>query len=159
MKFIVNPLSGQPTPVLNNASEIKYDPTSSGLGSGDVKAAIDELQDEIVALPDPITYKGTWNAATNTPTLSNSDTDLAGYLYQVNVAGTQNFGAGAISFEIGDKVVNDGSAWQKWDMTDAVTSVNGATGAVTVNAINQLTGDVTAGPASGSASAAATLAT
>lgn len=39
----------------------------------------------------------------------------------------------------------------------AVASVNGSTGAVTVNAINQLTGDVAAGPASGSASAASTI--
>lgn len=42
--------------------------------------------------------------------------------------------------------------------TDLVLSVNGNVGAVTVNAINQLTGDITAGPASGSASAAATIA-
>jgi hypothetical protein len=42
----------------------------------------------------------------------------------------------------------------------AVTTVNGTSAAsITVNAINQLTGDVTAGPASGSASAAATLST
>jgi hypothetical protein len=43
-------------------------------------------------------------------------------------------------------------------VTSGVTSVNGNTGAVTVNAINELTGDVTAGPASGSQSQAATIA-
>src|ERR1035437_2194925 len=42
-------------------------------------------------------------------------------------------------------------------MADGVVSVNGASGAVTVNAINQLTSDVTAGPASGSQSVAATV--
>lgn len=44
-------------------------------------------------------------------------------------------------------------------ITFPVTSVNGNTGAVTVNAINQLTGDGTAGPASGSQSQALTLVT
>jgi len=91
------------------------------------------VDNEISGLPDPITYKGTWNASTNTPTLSNSDTGKTGFLYQVSVAGTVNFGAGAISFEIGDKVVNNGTIWDKWDMTDAVTSVNGQAGVVVLD--------------------------
>lgn len=127
--------------------------------TSNVQGQIDAVVASVAALPDPIVYKGTWNATTNSPALSNSDTGKTGFLYQVNVAGTQNFGAGAISFEVGDKVVNDGTAWQKWDLTDSVTSVNGSVGAVTVDAINQLTGDITAGPASGSESKAATLAT
>ncbi len=88
---------------------------------------------EINALPDPIVYKGTYNASTNTPTLSNTDTGVTGFLYQVAVAGTQNFGAGPITFEVGDKVVNNGSIWEKWDMTDAVTSVNGQNGVVVLD--------------------------
>lgn len=91
------------------------------------------VDDEIAGLPNPITYKGTWNANTNTPTLSNSDTDVEGFLYQVSVAGSVNFGAGSINFEIGDKVVNNGTSWEKWDMTDAVLSVNGQSGIVSLD--------------------------
>ena len=48
-----------------------------------------------------VTYLGTWNAATNTPTLTNGTGD-AGDMYLCNVAGTVNFGAGPISFNVGD---------------------------------------------------------
>lgn len=102
--------------------------------TGDQDAATKKyVDDEISGLPNPITYKGTWNASTNTPTLSNSDTGVEGFLYQVSVAGSVNFGAGVVSFEIGDKVVSNGSTWQKWDMTDAVLSVNGQTGLVSLD--------------------------
>lgn len=124
-----------------------------------IKAALQSLETYVDALPDPFFYAGSYNATTDSPALDNTDTGKNGYIYYVTVAGSQDFGAGSISFEVGDKVVNNGTTWDKWDMTDAVTSVNGSTGAVTVNAINQLTGDVTAGPASGSQSQAATLAT
>lgn len=95
-----------------------------------VKNALQSLESSIEALPDPIYYAGTYNASTNTPALANTDTGKQGALYQVSAAGTHDFGAGAISFEIGDKVVNNGSIWEKWDLTDAVTSVNGQTGNV-----------------------------
>lgn len=103
-----------------------------------------------------MTFKGAWNAATNTPTLADG-TGTAGDVYRVSVAGTQNLGSGAQTFFVGDFVIYNGSIWQRSPAADGVISVNGQTGAVTVNAINQLTGDVTAGPASGSASAAASL--
>jgi hypothetical protein len=82
-----------------------------------------------------------------------------GDIYIVSVAGTQNLGSGSITFQLDDWVIySQSNVWQKVTNNNAVSSVNGATGAVTVNAINELTGDVTAGPASGSASAAATIA-
>ena len=132
MKNIFNPFAGTLTPVLNKASEIKYIPTGD-LVSTDVQAAITEVDLKIDNLPNPIIYKGTYNATTNTPALSNSDIDSEGFLYQVNVAGTVDFGAGPISFEAGDKVVNSGLQWEKWDMTDAVTSVNGQAGIVVLD--------------------------
>lgn len=58
-------------------------------------------------------FRGEWNAATNTPTLSNSTIEPAGYYYHCNVAGTVNFGAGAISFEVGDHVESTGTIWVK----------------------------------------------
>ena len=56
-------------------------------------------------------FKGTWSAATNTPTLANG-TGNAGDVYEVTAAGTVNFGAGGIAFAVGDYVVYDGSTWQ-----------------------------------------------
>jgi len=72
-------------------------------------------------------YKGTWNAATNTPTLVNG-TGNQGDVYLCNVAGTVNFGAGAIAFVVGDQVIYSGSIWQR---------ASGATGTVTSVAITE----------------------
>jgi hypothetical protein len=68
-------------------------------------------------------YLGTWNAATNTPTLVNG-TGNAGDVYLCNVAGTVNFGAGPITFGVGDQVIYSGTIWQKaGGSTGTVTSV------------------------------------
>lgn len=108
--------------------------------------------------PTLVEYLGTWNASTNTPTLANG-TGISGQFYIVAVAGTTDFGAGPIAFNSGDWVLYNGTIWERAVQSNIVQSVNGQTGIVTINAINQLTGDGTAGPASGSASAALTLAT
>lgn len=75
-----------------------------------------------------LSYQGTWNASTNTPTLTSS-TGTKGYYYVVNVAGSTNLN-GITDWVIGDWAVYNGSVWQKVDNTDAVTSVNGYTGTV-----------------------------
>jgi hypothetical protein len=70
-----------------------------------------------------VTYLGTWNAATNTPTLVNGTGD-PGDLYICNVAGTVNFGAGPISFVVGDWVLYGSGTWQKSSgQNGTVTSV------------------------------------
>jgi len=79
-------------------------------------------------------YKGTWNAATNTPTLANG-TGNQGDVYLCNVAGTVNFGAGPIAFIVGDSAVYSGSIWQRsGGATGSVTSVGLSTngGAITI---------------------------
>lgn len=107
-------------------------------------------------------YQGAWDPTTNTPTLSDG-TGTNGYVYYVTalrlaaVSGLTD--PSMVNFQIGDLTIYS-SAVGKWQLVTpaaGVSSVNGAQGAVTVNAINQLTGDVTAGPASGSASAASSL--
>ena len=75
-----------------------------------------------------LNYQGTWNASTNTPTLASS-TGSKGYYYVVSVAGSTNLN-GITDWKIGDWAVYDGTTWQKVDNTDAVSSVNGYTGAV-----------------------------
>ena len=69
-------------------------------------------------------YQGTWNAATNTPTLTNGGAFNQGDVYLCNVAGTTNFGAGPISFIVGDSAIYSGSIWQRsGGATGSVTSV------------------------------------
>ena len=85
-----------------------------------------------------LSYQGTWNASTNTPTLTSS-VGSKGYYYVVNVAGSTNLN-GITDWIVGDWAVYNGTVWQKVDNTDAVTSVNGYTGTVVLGY-----GDITTG--------------
>jgi len=76
-------------------------------------------------------YQGNWNASTNSPTLADG-TGNAGDVYRVNVAGTQNLGSGSLVFAIGDWVVYNGTIWEKSINSNAVVSVNGQTGIVSL---------------------------
>lgn len=80
------------------------------------------------AIQGALSYQGTWNASTNTPTLTSS-VGTKGYFYVVDVAGSTNLN-GITDWKVGDWAVFNGSIWQKIDNTDAVTSVNGYTGTV-----------------------------
>jgi len=73
-------------------------------------------------------YQGTWNANTNTPTLTNGGAFNQGDVYLCNVAGTTNFGAGPIAFVVGDQVIYSGSIWQR---------ASGSTGTVTSIAVTE----------------------
>lgn len=75
-----------------------------------------------------LNYQGTWNASTNTPTLTSSS-GTKGFYYVVSVAGSTNLN-GITDWKVGDWAVFNGSVWEKIDNTDAVTSVNGFTGTV-----------------------------
>ena len=87
-----------------------------------------------------LNYQGTWNASTNSPTLTSS-AGTKGFYYVVAVAGSTNLN-GITDWKIGDWAVFNGSVWEKIDNTDAVTSVNGFTGTVVLTAT-----DVGAAPA------------
>ena len=65
----------------------------------------------VKAVPMNTGWQGTWNATTNTPTLANG-TGTAGYWYRCLTAGTTDFGAGDIVFEVGDEAHYNGSIWQ-----------------------------------------------
>ena len=89
-------------------------------------------------LPNSIMeYQGTWNASTNTPTLANG-TGSAGDVYRVSVAGT----ALSLTFEVGDYIIYNGSTWEKSDTTDAVASIAGRTGNVTLTSADVGLGNV-----------------
>jgi hypothetical protein len=102
-------------------------------GSGTVP--ISQLPSAVIGA---LSYQGTWNASTNTPTLTSS-VGTKGYYYVVSVAGSTNLN-GVTDWQVGDWAVYNGSAWQKIDNTDAVTSVNGYTGTVVLGY-----GDITTG--------------
>lgn len=83
-------------------------------------------------LPNSIMeYQGTYNPSTNTPSLNNG-TGNTGDVYRISANGTRNFGSGNISFNTGDYVIYNGSIWEKSDTTDAVSSVSGRVGDVTL---------------------------
>lgn len=87
-------------------------------------------------------YKGVWNATTNSPSLSDFASGAAagsavGDVYRVSVAGSQDLGSGSISFDVGDyAILNSSGKWEKSDTTDAVASVNGFTGVVSLSTSN-----------------------
>jgi hypothetical protein len=89
------------------------------------KVPISQIPDSVIGA---LSYQGTWDASTNTPTLTSS-VGTKGYYYVVSVAGSTNLD-GITDWKIGDWAVYSGTAWQKIDNTDSVTSVNGFTGAV-----------------------------
>jgi len=83
-----------------------------------------------------LSYQGTWNATTNTPTLASS-TGTNGYYYIVATAGSTNLN-GITDWQVGDWLMFNGSVWQKIDQTNSVTSVNGQTGAVSVGTVTSV---------------------
>jgi len=77
-----------------------------------------------------LSYQGTWNASTNTPTLV-SGVGVNGYYYITATAGSTNLD-GITDWQIGDWLMFNGTVWQKIDQSNLVTSVAGRTGAVTL---------------------------
>lgn len=87
------------------------------------KVDIQYLPDSLVGA---VVYQGTWNASTNTPTLPAPAIGNKGYYYVVSVSGTYL----GTPYGVGDWIISNGTAWEKVDNTQSVTSVNGLTGAV-----------------------------
>jgi len=100
-----------------------YAPLDSG-----AKIPLANLPDSILG---QVSYQGTWVASTNTPTLDNPPASTTkGEYYVASDDGTQ-FG---IEFKTGDWIISNGTAWEKVDNTDAVSSVFGRLGNVVANA-------------------------
>ena len=106
-----------------------------------ILTALGKVQNQINGLIGGSIFQGTWDANTNTPALTSS-VGTNGHYYIVSVAGTTNLN-GITNWEIGDWAIFAGTTWQKVDNTDAVASVNGYTGTVSL-----VTGDVLEGAGS-----------
>lgn len=89
------------------------------------KVTYGELIDGVIGGVD---YIGTWNAATNAPTLVSS-TGTKGHYYVVSTAGSTNID-GITDWKVSDWIIFNGTTWEKVDNTDQVTSVFGRQGAV-----------------------------
>lgn len=77
-----------------------------------------------------VSYQGTWDASAGTPPTTTPD---KGWYYIVTVAGSTDLD-GITNWDVGDWAIYNGASWDKIDNTDAVVTVNGYTGAVTLTA-------------------------
>jgi len=102
----------------------------SSLGTGNGVEWVDQL-------PSGLTYKGTWNAATNIPALA-SGVGTQGDYYIVSHDGTTNLD-GFNSWEIGDWCVFNGTVWQEID------NQNIFSGSGTANTMTKWTGATSLG--------------
>ena len=83
-------------------------------------------------------YLGTWNANTNTPTIT-SGVGSAGEYYKVGTAGNTIID-GTNGWQVGDSIAFSGVAWQRVPTSNAVSSVAGKVGVITLTAA-----DITSG--------------
>lgn len=107
-----------------NANGQEYDIQDAGRGLPLGVATLDnEGRIPYEQLPESaVEFKGYWNASTNTPHLADGS-GVKGDMYYVDVAGSQNLGSGAQYFNVGDRVLYDGSIWKNMNST-TVKSVN-----------------------------------
>ena len=96
-----------------------------------------------------VVYQGTWNASTNTPTLTSS-VGTKGYYYLVSVGGSTNLN-GITTWNAGDWAVFDGTAWERviggtpstsFTLGNTVVSLGGTTSAVGNLTLNNPAGNV-----------------
>ena len=112
----------------------------SHLGSANGIATLDATgRIPYAQLPEStMEFKGTWDASTNTPTLTDGN-GRNGNFYVVSVAGTQTFGGVEINFNTNDRIIYNGatSSWTKLSSGD-VRTVNSIkpdeTGNITLDA-------------------------
>lgn len=121
-----NDLTGKPT--LGTAAS-KDAGSANGVAELDGSGTVPTSQLPAAVL-GAVKYQGSWNASANSPTLA-SGAGTQGYYYVVGTAGSTNLD-GITDWKVGDWAIYNGTAWQKIDNTDAVTSVAGKTGAVTL---------------------------
>jgi hypothetical protein len=122
----------------------------------DGRLTTDQIPSSLVGA---IVFQGGWNAANNTPTLSNG-IGVTGYQYIVTIGGTQNLGAGNVTYVSGDTVTYGGNVWNRVEASSPISSVSGnlhmqvspTTGAVVVGidaTPNAVAGTVVSRDASG----------
>ena len=111
--------------------------TAAVVNAGTALATGDQIYDfvtgQIANIPSGLSFEGSWNADTDTPSLAGT-TPANGVFYIVSVAGSTDL-SGITDWEVGDWAiyVSDGAgadAWQKIDNTSTLSG-SGATGQLT----------------------------
>lgn len=152
----------------HDASAISYDDTTSGNGQTDVQGAIDDNESRVQAiedgrgvadgyasldsggkvpvseLPDAVLggprFQATWDANTNTPDLTIVSPSQGDY-WRVSTSGSTNLD-GITDWGVGDWAIYNGTAFDKIDNSESVTSFNGRTGAIVPQAGDYTASDV-----------------
>jgi hypothetical protein len=114
---------------VTNDAQVKRTEMGVALGvatlDGTAKIPLSQIPDTVVGA---VEYQGTWNASTNSPNLGASSPSKGDY-YVVSVDGSTSLG-GITDWKTGDWAIYNGTAWQKVDNTDQVSSVFGRQGTV-----------------------------
>ncbi len=106
---------------------------SSGIATLDGSGKLTAAQVP-ASLVGAVVYQGVWNASTNTPALAGG-VGTKGAYYKVNTAGTTSID-GIASWNVGDSIIFDGTAWDKIDeITNEVISVAGLYGNIASSAL------------------------
>lgn len=121
------PISNDAQAALNSKQNISEKGQSNGYAPLDASGLI-PLQHLNVS---GLSFKGAWNALTNTPALLNGIGNV-GDFYKVGVPGTYNFGNGEFTFVEGDWVIFAAGVWQRLGSTEIVSAVNGKIGMVNI---------------------------
>lgn len=118
-----------PTNVSQLTNDASY-VTTSGMNSA--------ISSAISTVAGGLKYAGTWNAATNSPTIT-SGSGTKGTLYKVATAGTTNID-GTASWSVGDMIAFNGTTWDKIDgQQTQVVSFNNRIGAITLTSTDVTT--------------------
>ena len=103
---------GAASVTLTNSAVIGKVLTGLNVTGGSISAtdsiltAFGKLQNQVNGLAGGVTYQGTWNASTNSPSLTSS-VGTKGYYYVVSVAGSTNLN-GITDWKLGDWAIFNG---------------------------------------------------
>jgi hypothetical protein len=103
---------------------VGIDPSEKGVPNGvaeldgNAKVPAEQLPSSVME------YKGSHDVVANSPTLADGTGD-AGDVYRISVAGTRDYGSGAITLAEGDLLIYNGSIWERSPLgLAAVTALN-----------------------------------
>jgi hypothetical protein len=150
LSLISKQLALDPTNLSSTSSVAGSDLIIIGTTSGPESITYNDLFGNVLGA---LHYQGVWNATTNSPSLTGvCASGTKGQYYVVNTAGTTSLD-GATPWNVGDWVVCNGTAWQRVQTSNGVSSVFGRTGSITAQSGDYSASQITNTPDSGSITA------
>ena len=117
--------------VANAAIPLTQRGANNGVATLDAAGKVPASQLTLVST----SFKGNWNATTNTPALTDG-TGTGGDFYFVTNGTSRNLGSGAITWTTGALIIHNGTIWVENEAVDSVVSVNGLQGTVVLTSAN-----------------------